>query len=312
MSLALIFPGQGSQSVGMGRALHDAFPESRRVFEEIDAALGEKLSDIIFDGPEATLTLTANAQPALMAVSIAALRAMEAKGFDLPASVQFVAGHSLGEYSALAAAGALKVSDTARLLRIRGEAMQRAVPAGEGAMAAILGLGPDEVTAVCLEASAEDGPCEMANDNGGGQIVVSGSAAAVARAMALALEQGAKRAIQLPVSAPFHCSLMQPAADRMREALDAAEVAQPVVPVVANVLAQPIDDPAEIKRRLVEQVTGKVRWRESVEFMAGAGVDRMIEIGSGKVLAGLVKRVDKSVRIFGVATPEDIDALPAG
>ena len=311
MSLALIFPGQGSQAVGMGRAVYDAFAESRAVFDEVDSALGEKLSTVIFEGPEPTLTLTANAQPALMAVSIAVLRAMEARGFDLKASATYVAGHSLGEYSALAAAGALSVGETAKLLRIRGEAMQQAVPAGEGAMAAILGLDHEAVAAVCAEATHPGEACELANDNGGGQIVVSGAAAAVTRAMAIALDKGAKRAIPLTVSAPFHCSLMQPAAERMREALDAADLRRPVVPVVANVLARPIDDPAEIKQRLVEQVTGQVRWRESVEFMAGAGVDTLLEIGSGKVLAGLVKRIDKTVKTQSIGAPADIDALNA-
>ena len=308
MALALIFPGQGSQAVGMGRAVYDAVPESRQVFEEVDATLGEKLSSVIFDGPEATLTLTANAQPALMAVSIAVLRAMEARGFDLKASATFVAGHSLGEYSALAAAGALSVGETAKLLRIRGEAMQRAVPAGEGGMAAILGLDHEAVAEVCAAATTPNEPCEMANDNGGGQIVISGAAAAVTRAMALALEKGAKRAIPLPVSAPFHFSLMQPAADRMRQALDATDMRRPVVPVVANVLARPIDAPSEIKQRLVEQVTGQVRWRESVAFMAGAGIDTLLEIGSGKVLAGLVKRIDKTVKTQSIGAPADIDA----
>jgi len=311
MSLTLIFPGQGSQAVGMGRAVYDAFPESRAVFDEVDAALGEKLSAVIFEGPEATLTLTANAQPALMAVSIAVLRAMEARGFDLKESATYVAGHSLGEYSALAAAGALSVGETAKLLRIRGEAMQLAVPAGEGGMAAILGLEHEAVAAVCAAATTPGEPCEMANDNGGGQIVISGAAAAVTRAMALALEKGAKRAIPLPVSAPFHCSLMQPAAERMRQALDAVDMRRPVVPVVANVLARPIDEPSEIKQRLVEQVTGQVRWRESVEFMAGAGVDTLLEIGSGKVLAGLVKRIDKTVKTQSIGAPADIDALNA-
>jgi [acyl-carrier-protein] S-malonyltransferase len=310
MALALIFPGQGSQSVGMGRALHDAFPESRRVFEEVDEALGQKLSAIIFEGPEAELTLTANAQPALMAVSMAALAAMRARGFDLAASVRYVAGHSLGEYSALSAAGAFTLADTARLLRIRGDSMQRAVPAGEGAMAAILGLDHAGVGAVCAAASAAGEPCELANDNGGGQIVVSGAAAAVTRAMALALEKGAKRAIALPVSAPFHCSLMQPAAERMREALEGVAMQRPVVPVVANVLAAPIDDPAEIRQRLVEQVTGQVRWRECVEFMAREGVDTVIEIGNGKVLAGLGKRIDKAVGTISIGAPADLDLLP--
>lgn len=313
MALALMFPGQGSQSVGMGRALFDAFAASRHVFEEVDEALGQSLSRLIFEGPEATLTLTANAQPALMAVSMAAFRAMEARGFDLAGSARYVAGHSLGEYSALAAAGAISIGDTARLLRIRGEAMQRAVPAGKGAMAAILGLGAEEVAALCGEAAAAGGEvCEMANDNGGGQIVVSGSAGAVARAMALAGGRGAKRAVALPVSAPFHCSLMAPAAERMREALAEADIRPPAVPLVANVLARPVTEPDEIRRRLVEQVTGQVRWRESVEFMAGEGVDTLIEVGSGKVLAGLARRIDRTLQTFAVAVPADIDAALAG
>lgn len=311
MSLALIFPGQGSQTVGMGRALFDAFAESRHVFEEVDEALDQRLSALMFEGPETTLTLTANAQPALMAVSMAALRAMEARGFDVKGTVRYVAGHSLGEYSALAAAGALTIGETARLLRIRGEAMQRAVHAGKGAMAAILGLDHEAVLALCIEASADGEVCEVANDNGGGQIVVSGTAAGVAKAVALAPEKGAKRAIPLTVSAPFHCSLMKPAAERMRQALADTEILEPVVPVVANVLATPISDPDEIRQRLVEQVTGQVRWRECVEFMAGEGITDMIEIGNGKVLAGLSKRIAKTVTVVSVGTPSDIDAALA-
>ena len=311
MALALMFPGQGSQSVGMGRALFDAFAESRHVFDEVDEALGQNLSRLIFEGPESTLTLTANAQPALMAVSMAALRAMEAKGFDLAGSARYVAGHSLGEYSALAASGAISIGDTARLLRIRGEAMQRAVPAGKGAMAAILGLGPEEVASLCAQASLGGEVCETANDNGGGQIVVSGSVEAVARAMTLATERGAKRAIPLPVSAPFHCSLMKPAAERMRQALAEAAIRPPAVPLVANVLARPITEPDEIRQRLVDQVTGQVRWRESVEFMAGEGVHTMVEVGSGKVLAGLVKRIDRDVKTFSVGASADIGPVLA-
>ncbi|WAJ30421.1 ACP S-malonyltransferase [Antarcticirhabdus aurantiaca] len=310
MAFALVFPGQGSQSVGMGRALADAYPASRAVFEAVDAALGQALSRTIFDGPEADLTLTANTQPALMAVSMAAMKALEAEGFPT-SEAAFVAGHSLGEYSALCAAGALDISDAARLLRIRGDAMQAAVPAGEGAMAAILGLDSDAVAALCREAAAEGGVCEPANDNGGGQIVVSGSAAAVARAVALAPEKGAKRAIPLSVSAPFHCSLMQPAADRMAAALADAAIRQPSSPVVANVLASAISDPGEIRRRLVEQVTAQVRWRECVESLAANGVDTLIEVGNGKVLAGLAKRIDKSLKTVSVGSPDDIAAALA-
>lgn len=308
MTLALIFPGQGSQSAGMGRALNDTFSESRRVFDEVDEALGESFSSLIFEGPDDQLTLTANAQPALMAVSMAAFRAMEARGFDLASRAAFVAGHSLGEYSALAAAGSLGIGETAKLLRIRGEAMQAAVPAGRGAMAAILGLDHETVAAITAEACDASGACQPANDNGGGQIVISGEAGAVSRAMALATERGAKRAIALSVSAPFHSALMQPAAERMAEALANADIRAPVVPLVANVLARPVTDPAEIRRLLVEQVTGQVRWRESVEFMAGAGVDTLFEVGSGKVLAGLAKRIDKSLKALSIGTPADLDA----
>ncbi|WP_185983261.1 ACP S-malonyltransferase [Aureimonas mangrovi] len=306
MSFALIFPGQGSQSVGMGRALAEAFPEAKAVFDEVDEALGEKLSATMFDGPEETLTLTANAQPALMAVSLAALRAMEARGFDV-AKAQYVAGHSLGEYSALAAARALTITETARLLRIRGEAMQAAVPAGRGAMAAIIGLEAEPLAAIC-EKAREGEVCQIANDNGGGQLVISGDKAAVERAMALASEAGARRAIALPVSAPFHCALMQPAAARMAEALAEAKIAAPVVPLVANVLARPITDPHEIRTRLVEQVTGQVRWRESMGWLAEEGITTLLEIGSGKVLTGLAKRIDKRLAAHSVGAPADIDA----
>ncbi|MFD2236078.1 ACP S-malonyltransferase [Aureimonas populi] len=309
MSLALVFPGQGSQTVGMGRLLADAYPQARAVFEEVDEALGERLSATIFEGPEETLTLTANAQPALMAVSLAALRSMESRGFDLSRAA-FVAGHSLGEYSALAAAGSLSVADTARLLRVRGEAMQAAVPAGEGAMAAIIGLEAEALAALCEEA-AEGSVCQIANDNGGGQLVISGKKAAVERAMALASARGAKRAIALPVSAPFHSALMQPAAERMAEALREARIAAPKVPLVANVLAAPIEDPEDIRARLVEQVTGRVRWRESMSFLADEGVSELLEIGSGKVLAGLAKRIDKRLSARSVGTPADIDAALA-
>ena len=283
MSVAFIFPGQGSQTVGMGKALADAFAPARAVFEEVDAALGEKLTRIIWDGPAETLTLTENAQPALMAVSLAVMRVLEAEaGVDLARDAQFVAGHSLGEYSALAAAGALTLADTAQLLRIRGRAMQKAVPVGTGAMAALLGLDFEQAVAVATEA-AKGQVCQAANDNGGGQVVVSGDKAAVERAVEIAKGQGARRAMMLPVSAPFHCALMQPAADAMAQALADVTVKPPVVPVVANVLARPVSDPGEIVRALVAQVTGTVRWRESVAFMAGQGVTTFYEVGAGKV-----------------------------
>ncbi|GIL03028.1 MAG: malonyl CoA-acyl carrier protein transacylase [Alphaproteobacteria bacterium] len=306
MALAVTFPGQGSQVVGMGRALADAFPEARAVFDEVDAALGEKLSAIIWEGPDDALVLTANAQPALMAVSIAALRALEASGFDLAGAARCVAGHSLGEYSALCAAGSLSLADTARLLRIRGNAMQAAVPVGKGAMAAIIGLEADAVEAAC--AAAGGGVCQIANDNGGGQIVISGTKATIEMACTIASEKGAKRAILLPVSAPFHSELMQPAAEAMAEALAGVPIAAPVVPVIANVLARPISDPDDIRRRLVEQVTGRVRWRETVEWMAANGVSTAIEVGSGKVLTGLARRIARDIRAVAVGAPDDIDA----
>lgn len=311
MSTAFTFPGQGSQSVGMGRALVDAFPAARLVFEEVDEALGESLSRIVFEGPEDALTLTANAQPALMAVSIAALRALEAEGIALKDKAAFVAGHSLGEYSALAAAGSLTVADAARLLRTRGNAMQQAVAVGQGAMAALLGLDFPAAREVAEEA-AQGEVCEAANDNAPGQVVVSGHRSAVERALEIAKAKGAKRAVLLPVSAPFHCALMQPAAAKMAEALAAATISAPVVPVVANVLAAPISDPQEIRKRLVEQVTGTVRWRESVDHMAGSlGVTTFIEVGAGKVLSGLVKRIAKDATTANVGAPEDIPAVSA-
>jgi [acyl-carrier-protein] S-malonyltransferase len=306
MSLAFIFPGQGSQAVGMGKALADAFAPARAVFEEVDAALGEKLTRIIWEGPAETLTLTENAQPALMAVSLAAMRVLEAQaGVDLARDARFVAGHSLGEYSALAAAGALSIADTARLLRIRGRAMQKAVPVGTGAMAALLGLDFDQAAAVAAQA-AQGQICAAANDNGGGQVVVSGDKAAVERAVEIAKERGARRAMMLPVSAPFHCALMQPAADAMAAALAKVAVKSPVVPVVANVLVKPVSDPADIVRALVAQVTGTVRWRESVAFMAAAGVTTFYEVGAGKVLSGLVKRIVDGARGVAIGTPDDI------
>jgi [acyl-carrier-protein] S-malonyltransferase len=311
MAVAFTFPGQGSQAVGMGKELADAHPEARAVFDEVDAALGEKLTSIMWEGPEEVLTLTANAQPALMAVSIAAIRVLEARGLDLGSKVAYVAGHSLGEYSALCAAGTFSLADTARLLRIRGNAMQAAVPAGKGAMAAIIGLEHADVQAACTVASRADGGCQIANDNGGGQLVISGEKAAVERACALATEKGAKRAISLPVSAPFHSSLMAPAAETMREALAKVEIGNPVVPVIANVRAAPVTDAREAVSLLVEQVTGQVRWRETVEWFAKNGVTTLYEIGAGKVLTGLARRIDKTVAGMAVNGPADIDAALA-
>ncbi|WP_434052336.1 MAG: ACP S-malonyltransferase [Roseibium sp.] len=308
MTIAFTFPGQGSQTVGMGKVLTDTFPEAKAVFDEVDDALGQKLSDIMWNGPEETLTLTANAQPALMAVSLATMRVLEAKGLDLKSSVAFVAGHSLGEYSALAASGSIDVATTARLLRVRGDAMQNAVPVGVGAMAALLGLDFD-LAAEIAEEAAQGEVCQAANDNAPGQVVVSGHLAAVERAVEIAKAKGARRAVMLPVSAPFHCSLMAPAADAMSVALANADVNSPVVPLIANVLAEPIKDPADIRARLVEQVTGTVRWRESVLWLAGQGVETFVEVGTGKVLTGMVRRISKGSTGIAVNTPEDIDAL---
>ncbi|MFG1296088.1 ACP S-malonyltransferase [Xanthobacter variabilis] len=308
---AFIFPGQGSQAVGMGKALADNFAAAKAVFDEVDSALNEHLTRTMWEGPADTLTLTANAQPALMAVSLAALRVLETEaGLDLARDAAFVAGHSLGEYSALAAAGALTVTEAARLLRIRGRAMQEAVPVGEGAMAALLGLDYEQAVAVAAEAAGDE-VCEAANDNAPGQVVVSGAKAAVERAIVIAKEKGALKALLLPVSAPFHCRLMAPAAEAMEVALSGSTVMTPRVPVVSNVRASPVTDPAEIVRLLVEQVTGTVRWRESIIYMAGAGVNRMVEVGAGKVLCGLVKRIDKSISSTNVATPEDVAAYIA-
>ena len=309
MTAAFVFPGQGSQAVGMGKALAEAFAPARAVFDEVDAALGEKLTAIMWDGPIDTLTLTENAQPALMAVSLAAMRVLEAEaGVNLARDAKFVAGHSLGEYSALAAAGALTITDTARLLRIRGRAMQQAVPVGTGAMAALLGLELGAAREAAAQA-AQGEVCDIANDNGGGQVVVSGSKAAVDRAIEIAKAKGARRAMLLQVSAPFHCALMKPAADAMAEALGKTAVKAPAVPVVANVVAGPISDPQEIVRRLVEQVTGTVRWRESVAYMASQGVTRFFEIGAGKVLSGLVKRIADGTTGMSIGTPEDVAAF---
>ncbi|OQW54012.1 MAG: malonyl CoA-acyl carrier protein transacylase [Proteobacteria bacterium SG_bin9] len=311
MTAAFTFPGQGSQAVGMGKALADAFPAARAVFDEVDAALGEKLTAIIWDGPAETLQLTENAQPALMAMSIATLRVLEAEaGVSIARDATYVAGHSLGEYSALAAAGAFSISDTAKLLRTRGLAMQKAVPVGAGAMAALLGMEYDAAKAVAEEAAQSD-VCQAANDNGGGQVVVSGNKAAVERAVEIAKTKGAKRAMLLPVSAPFHCRLMQPAADAMAQALANVKINAPAVPVVSNVLASAINDPDEIRKRLVEQVTGTVRWRESVAYMAQNGVTHFLEIGAGKVLSGLVKRIADGAVGVAVGGPADIEGARA-
>jgi [acyl-carrier-protein] S-malonyltransferase len=311
MTTAFVFPGQGSQTVGMGKALADAFASARAVFEDVDAALGERLSDIIWNGPAETLTLTENAQPALMAVSLATMRVLENEaGVDVKCDAAFVAGHSLGEYSALAAARALSVADAARLLRIRGLAMQKAVPVGQGAMAALIGLELGDVKSIAAEAGSV-GICAAANDNGGGQVVLSGEKLAVERAVEAAKARGAKRAMLLPVSAPFHCSLMQPAAEAMAEALAKVKVSPPVVPLVANVLARPISDPAEIVQSLVAQVTGTVRWRESVQFMAQAGVTTFYEVGAGKVLTGLNKRIADAATAASIGVPDDISRYKA-
>jgi [acyl-carrier-protein] S-malonyltransferase len=314
MAVALVFPGQGSQAVGMGAELAKAYPAARNVLDEVDAALGQKLSQIMLEGPIETLTLTENAQPALLAVSIAALRVLEEKGFRLVDGAKFVAGHSLGEYAALCAAGALSVADGARLLRIRGRAMQAAVPVGQGAMAALLGVGKE--VAEKLAAAAAEGPggkevCQLANDNEPTQAVISGAKTAIDRAAKLAKEHGVRRFVPLNVSAPFHCALMQPAADAMAEALATTTVNPPAVPLIANVTAAPITEPAEIKRRLVEQVTGTVRWRESVAAMAAAGVTDIVELGAGKVLAGLAKRIVPALNAISVGTPAEVDAALA-
>ncbi|MBI2233794.1 MAG: ACP S-malonyltransferase [Micavibrio aeruginosavorus] len=309
MSRAFIFPGQGSQFPGMGKDLAEAFPEARHVFEEVDDALGQKLSKIIFEGPEADLNLTENTQPAFMAVSMAAMAVLTKQGgVRLDQSAAFVAGHSLGEYSALTAAGTFDIATTAKLLKLRGQSMQKAVPVGMGAMAAILGLDFEDVKAIAAAASSAE-ICEAANDNSPGQVVVSGHKGAVEAAIALATERGAKRALLLPVSAPFHCKLMQPAADAMAEALGKTDLKAPVVPVVANVTASAVTDPAQIRNLLVEQITGVVRWRESVSWMKQQGVSEMIEIGAGKVLAGLVKRIESDVAASSVATPQQIEEL---
>jgi [acyl-carrier-protein] S-malonyltransferase len=312
MSVAFVFPGQGSQSVGMGKALAEAYRPARSVFEEIDAALGYKLSTIMWDGPAETLTLTENAQPALVAVSLAALRVLQAEaGLDIAREAQFVAGHSVGEYAALAAADAISFADAVRLVRVRGQAMQRAVPAGAGAMAALIGVDFAQAGVIAGEA-AQGQICEAANDNGGGQVVVSGDRVAVERAVAIAKDKGVRRAMMLPVSGPFHSALMRPAADVMAQALAQVSIKPPRVPLVANVLAGPTSDPAQIVRGLVAQVTGTVRWRESVLFMAQAGVTTFYEIGAGKVLSGLVKRIAEGAVGIPIGTPDEVAAFKAG
>lgn len=315
---AFVFPGQGSQTPGMGQDLADAFPAAREVFQEVDDALGEKLSRIIFEGPAETLTSTENAQPALMAVSMAVVRVLEREGgLDFSQTATLMAGHSLGEYSALAAARSFGIAETARLLRLRGRAMQRAVPAGQGGMAALIGVTPELAQEICEAAAivqVEGEPerreiIEIANDNGGGQIVVSGQSDAIDRALVIAKEKGAKRAVKLPVSAPFHCSLMRPAADEMAEALEKANVAAPIVPIVANVTAEKVTSPALIRELLVRQVTGTVRWRESVTAMAAMGIDHFVELGAGKVLSGLIRRIAPDAKAESVGSVTDIEAF---
>ncbi len=307
MKTALLFPGQGSQTVGMGKELAERFAAAREVFEEVDSALGQKLSELMFNGPQETLTLTENAQPAIMAASIAALRVLQKEtGFEVAKEAAFVAGHSLGEYSALCAAGSISLSDTAKLLRLRGRAMQAAVPPGQGAMAVLLGADITQAADIAKEAAGSD-VCSVANDNAPGQVVISGSKAAIDRAIDIAKAKGIKRAMLLDVSAPFHCSLMKPAAAAMKEALALAKILAPCVPVVANVTAKKQSDPETIRRLLVEQVTGVVRWRESMHYLKAQGVARVIEIGSGKVLSGLIKRIEADVAAVNIGTPADLD-----
>ncbi|MCB1721603.1 MAG: ACP S-malonyltransferase [Alphaproteobacteria bacterium] len=309
MTRAFIFPGQGSQSVGMGADLYATFPEAREVFEEIDESLGQNLSKLIFEGPEEDLNLTENTQPALMAVSMAVVQVLKKQGgINFKTAARFVAGHSLGEYAALTAAESFTIADAARLLKLRGQAMQKAVPVGIGSMAAIIGPSFEDVQAIAQEAAGSD-ICAAANDNSVGQVVVSGHKDAVARAVELATERGAKKAVTLPVSAPFHCALMQPAADAMAEALAATDIKTPILPVVANVTAAATSDPDEIRKLLVEQVTGTVRWRESVLYMKDQGVSEMIELGAGKVLCGLVRRIDRDISCANAGSPEEIESL---
>ncbi len=310
MTRAFIFPGQGSQAVGMGRQLADAFAAAREVFEEVDEALSQKLSRLMWDGPEDELTLTENAQPAIMAASLAVIRVLEREGsLDLARHARIVAGHSLGEYSALAAAGALGLSDAARLLKLRGQAMQRAVPAGEGAMSALLGIEVADAEAAAIEAAAQGGICVVANDNAPGQVVISGTKATVERAGEFAKGKGAKRAMMLAVSAPFHCPLMQPAADAMRDALSKVTIRPPAAPIVANVTASEINEPETIRRLLVEQVTSRVRWRESVLVFRHLGVDTTVECSGNKVLTGMVKRIDRELQTVALDSPVDIEAF---
>lgn len=309
MTLAFIFPGQGSQFIGMGKDLAESFTEAKEVFQEVDDALGQNLSSIMFAGDAEELNLTENTQAALMAVSMAVVNVLKSQGgIDFSKRCSFMAGHSLGEYSALTAAEAIKLSDTARLLKIRGQAMQRAVPVGEGAMAALLGLDYDVVVDIAKTAS-ENGVCDLANDNSPGQIVVSGEVKAVEKATELAKEAGAKRAVMLPVSAPFHCSMMEPAAKEMEKALGDAEIFAPITPIVANVTASTVTDASQIRTLLVKQITGRVRWRESVLYMGEHGVTEMVELGAGKVLSGLVRRINKDIACESVGTPEQVEAL---
>jgi [acyl-carrier-protein] S-malonyltransferase len=309
MSIAFIFPGQGSQAVGMGAELAKTYPSARAVFDEVDAALSQNLSRLMWDGPEAELTLTENAQPALMAVSLAAMRVLDDKGLRLPTKVAYVAGHSLGEYSALAASGAFSLADTARLLKIRGRAMQEAVPVGQGAMAALLGADLAQAQDLA-KAAAEGEVCQAANDNAPGQVVISGAKTAIDRAVTLAQKFGARRAVLLPVSAPFHCALMQPAADAMREPLAKVTINTPSVPLIANVLATPISDPKAIRARLVEQVTGMVRWRETMLYLKANGVGTVYEVGAGRVLAGIARRFE-GVEALSIGTPDELEAATA-
>jgi [acyl-carrier-protein] S-malonyltransferase len=309
MTRAFVFPGQGAQTIGMGRALVEAYPDAKAVFDEVDEALSESLSTLIWEGDQDELTLTQNAQPALMATSLATLRALQAEGVALD-TASYVAGHSLGEYSALAAAGAMSVGDTAKLLRARGLAMQAAVPVGVGAMAALLGLGFDAAVQIALDAS-HDQVCQAANDNDPGQVVVSGHKEAVERAVEIAKSRGAKRAVILPVSAPFHCSLMQPAAEVMAQELASVEMNRPAMPLVANVLAHDVSDPATIRSLLVEQVTSSVRWRESVAWMGEQGVTEIWEIGAGKALSGMVRRINKAIATKAISSPDDVKAAAA-
>jgi [acyl-carrier-protein] S-malonyltransferase len=311
MAVAFVFPGQGSQSVGMGKALAETYAAARDVFAEVDAALGERLTAVMWEGPAEKLTLTENAQPALVAVSLAAMRVLETEaGVDLAREAQFVAGHSVGEFAALAAVGALSYADAVALVRIRGRAMQRAVLPGKGAMAALIGVDFAEAAAIAA-AAAQGEVCQAANDNGGGQVVISGDKAAVERAVAIAKDKGVRRAMMLPVSGPFHSALMQPAAEIMREALARVAIRPPAVPLVANVLARPTSDPAEILQGLVAQVTGTVRWRESILMMAQAGITMFYEVGSGKVLSGLIKRIAEGASAIAIGAPEDVAAYKA-